>query len=319
MNEYTQACRTLLYTCGDCKKDEKLLIVTDESSIDLARIFWDEASEFHNKSMILMEDRRMHGDEPTALVAAAMMECDIMFRITKFSLSHAKARRKALANGCRDINMCDYSIETLTKGGLFADFIEAGKVLDGFWPKYCGERITITTKKGTRLEGSIAGRAPKPQYGRSLVPGQVASPPDIECAIAAVEGELNGVLIIDGSIPMPELGVLKEDIKLTIENSKIVKIEGGEEARTLERILKEFNNEKVYMVGELAVTFNPLCGLTGRMLEDEGCYRAAHVGIGSSTGFGGTTDCSVHIDMVFMEPTVVIDGRKLVEDGNILG
>lgn len=318
MSEYTQACRALLYTCGDCKKDEKLLIVTDESSLEIAQIFWNEASEFHNRSMIMMEDRKMHGDEPTALVAAAMMECDIMFRITKFSLSHAKARRKALANGCRDINMCDYSLETLTMGGLFADFIAAGKVLDKFWPKYCGEQITITTKKGTHLVGSIVGRTPKPQYGRSLVPGQVASPPDIECAIAAVEGELNGTLIIDGSIPMPGLGVLREDIKLTVEKSRVVKIEGGEEAGILERALKEFNDENVYMVSELAVTFNPLCHLTGRMLEDEGCYHSAHAALGSNTGFGGTITCPVHIDMIFLDPTVVIDGRTLVQDGNIL-
>jgi len=318
MDQYQKACQTLLHICGNCQPDEKLLIVTDVSSYEVARVFWEAAKTYPNKSMIMMDDRTMHGEEPTALVAAAMMECDIMYRITKFSLSHAKARRRALANGCRDINMADYTLEMLEHGGLFVDFVRQGEVLTQFAQKMKGERLKVIAPGGTRFAAGIAGRVPKPQYGRSLAPGQVASPPDIECAIAAVEGTLNGVVYIDGSIPHPELGLITDEIRLTFEKSMLTDIAGGPQAMALKRILEDFCEPKAYIVGEIGVGLNPCCTLSGRMLEDEGCYRTMHLGLGSSTGFGGTTDCSVHLDMIFKEPTMSIDGVTILSGGEVV-
>lgn len=69
------------------------------------------------------------GEEPTALVEAAMLKADVIFRATKFSLFHSHARRDACAAGARDLNCCDYSLEMLDGGSLYTDF-EADR-------KYC--------------------------------------------------------------------------------------------------------------------------------------------------------------------------------------
>ena len=68
-----EACRRLLTVCSHCREDENILIVTDEDCFDMGLAIWDAAEEFHNKSLILMETRKMHGEEPTDLVAAAML------------------------------------------------------------------------------------------------------------------------------------------------------------------------------------------------------------------------------------------------------
>ena len=101
-----EACRRLLTTCANCQPNENILIVTDTDSLEIGMALWDAAEEFPKKTMVMMEPRKMHGEEPTPLVAAAMLKADVIFRATKFSLSHSHARRDACAAGARDLNCC---------------------------------------------------------------------------------------------------------------------------------------------------------------------------------------------------------------------
>ena len=86
-----EACRRLLTTCANCQPNENILIVTDTDSLKIGMALWDAAEEFPKKTMVMMEPRKMHGEEPTPLVAAAMLKADVIFRATKFSLSHMHA------------------------------------------------------------------------------------------------------------------------------------------------------------------------------------------------------------------------------------
>lgn len=92
-----KACQTLLTTCAHCKKDENILIVTDEGCMEMGMALWNAADDYPNRTLVLMNNRTMHGEEPTDLVAAAMLRADVIFRATTFSLSHSKARANACA------------------------------------------------------------------------------------------------------------------------------------------------------------------------------------------------------------------------------
>lgn len=317
MNSKFKACEVLLTVCSNCKKGEKILFVTDPDSYEVASKMWEAAKEFPNKSLIMMDKRTMHGQDPNDMVAVAMMEADVIFGITSFSLFHSNARKNAVRKGSRFVNMVDYSMEMLEKGGLYVDFIEQGKICSKMAELIIGDEIRITSEKGTNIVAKITGRPPVPQYGRSLEKGSASSPPDIECAIGAIEGTANGVVYIDGSIPHPELGLIVDDIKLTIAESKIVDISGGEQAKILARILKDFNDPNVYYVGEIGLGLNPMCELTGRMLEDEGTMGTLHFGIGNSTSFHGTIESPYHLDLVFRKPTVTVDGNLLLDNGEL--
>jgi leucyl aminopeptidase (aminopeptidase T) len=266
----------------------------------------------------MMDERTMHGQNPNQMVAAAMANADVIFGITKFSLFHSQARRDAVARGARFVNMVDYKVSMLEVGGLYADFEKQGEVCTYLGEAMVGETITITTKRGTNFTSSIKDRKTVPQYARSLKSGASSSPPDIECAIGAIEGTANGVVYVDGSIPHPDLGLITDEIKLEISGSKIVSITGGHQAEVLSRILHNFNDEKVYWVGEIGIGLNPQCELNGNMLEDEGCAGTAHFGFGSNTGFYGTIDCPYHLDMVFKSPSVTIDGRCILDEGKVV-
>ncbi|MHC1685561.1 MAG: aminopeptidase [Clostridiaceae bacterium] len=319
MNEKYEACNVLLTTCSDCKKGENILIVTDPTSIDVARIMWDAMDKYTNKSIAMMDERTMHGQDPNRIVAAAMAEADVIFGCTKFSLFHSQARRDAVAGGARFVNMVDYNVDMMKKGGLYCDFESIGEICSKVAKRLEGGKVChITTASGSDFTCSIADRAPNPQYARSLVAGASSSPPDVECATCAVEGTGEGIVYIDGSIPHPELGLITDEIKLTIKNGLIVAIEGGEQAKKLERIMKEFNDPNVYNVGEIGLGLNPMCELNGRMLEDEGCGGTVHFGCGDNRGFGGIVASAYHLDMVFKNPTLTVDGKIILDEGRVV-
>lgn len=312
-----EACERLLTVCSHCKEDENILIVTDEESLEIGMALWDAAERFPNRTLTLMNPRTMHGEDPTDVVAAAMLKADVIFRATTYSLSHSYARRRACEAGARDINCCDYDLNMLEKGGLFTDFEGNRKYVDQIAKGFeGGDMCHITSELGTDYYCSIKGHKVFAQYGMSLEKGQTSSPPDIECATGAIPGTAHGKVVIDGSITHPEMGLLKEPITLYIENSFVTKIEGGEEAKRYERILKEANDPRMYRIGEIGVGLNPDATLCGRMLEDEGCMGYVHVALGNNET--DNQDFLLHIDMMFKDPTIEVDGKVIFDNGNVV-
>ncbi len=334
-----EAARRLLTMCSHCKPEEKILIVTDEQCMDIGLAIYDAAEEFPNKSLILMPTRNMHGEEPTDLVAAAMMEADVIFRATYFSLSHSHARRNACENGARDLNCCDYDFNMLESGGLYNDFEGISKtycdqIAKGFaagrTDGYAGGDIAhVTTKLGTDYWCSIKGHKIFAQYAMVNEPGKTCSPPDVECAVGAIPGTAHGKLVIDGSITHPYIGLVKQPIVVYIENSYCTKITGlvdgveqdTEESKLFEKALAEGDLLKgdtpgMYRIGELAVGLNPAASLCGRMLEDEGCYGYMHCAFGNNET--DNQDFILHIDMMFSDATLEIDGKVILKDGEVV-
>ena len=122
------AAKVLLTTCSECKQEENILFVTDPSSYEVAKIMWEATEDYPNRTMVMMNERTVHGEDPTETVAAAMRAADVIFGCTKVSLFHSQARKDAVAGGARFVNMADYSVEMMHAGGLYADFAEAREI-----------------------------------------------------------------------------------------------------------------------------------------------------------------------------------------------
>ena len=313
--------KILLEVCGGCKPEEKILFVTDPAQFPLAQKMYDTSPEYpHRKIVTIRKTITMHGQDPEPEVAAAMLAADVIYGITKWSLFHSQARKDAVAKGGRFVNMVDYNMGMLEPGSsLDTDFEAAGEVCSRLAQALTGKKTCrITTARGTDYTCSIEGIPPTPQYGRSLKPGSISSPPDIECATCANEGTANGVVYVDGSIPHPLLGLIRDEVKFTIKDGLIVDISGGEQARILKDLLAGFNDPTVYVAGEIGIGLNPKCTLTGSMLEDEGALGTVHIASGSNMTFGGKTASAYHFDYMFRDPTMVVDGATLLQDGNVV-
>jgi leucyl aminopeptidase (aminopeptidase T) len=81
---------------------------------------------------------------------------------------------------------------------------------------------------------------------------------------------------------VPPIGLVKEPVKLQVEEGKIAKIEGGKDAVDYEAWLKSFNDPKMFNMAHVCYGFSPGAKLTGNILEDEwvwGCteWRVGYV------------------------------------------
>ncbi len=319
MNEKIyKAARTLIEICGNCKKEERILFVTDDTSKEIAEFMWEASCDYPNRTMIRMEDRTMHGEEPPATVAAAMLSSDVIYGTTRFSLFHTDARRNAVAAGSRFVNMADYNLEMMENGGLHEDFLERGGHLERISSRIEGDLIRIETPAGTCLECAVTGKKSVPQYGRSAVAGVTSSPPDIEWAIGPLEGRSNGTIVVDGSIPHPLLGLIADPITLRVKDGYIVEITGGRQADILRKVFEDVHDRNALHVAEVGIGMNRKARLSGSMLEDEGCDGTMHFGIGSNISFGGNMNCASHIDLICKKPTISVDGRVIVDNGTVL-
>ena len=179
-----------------------------------------------------------------------------------------------------------------------------------------GDQIHITSEAGTDYYASIKGHKLFPQYGMVRNPGETCSPPDIEMASGAIPGTAHGKIVVDGSITHPAMGVLKEPITLYVENSFVTKIEGGEEAQRFAEELAKVYDPRMYRVGEIGIGLNPDASLCGRMLEDEGCSGYVHVALGNNET--DNQDFILHIDMMFKDPTIELDGKVIFDHGQVV-
>ena len=64
-------------------------------------------------------------------------------------------------------------------------------------------------------------------------------------------------------------------------------------------------------IAEFGIGLNPKAKVTGNVLEDEKAKQTAHIAIGANISFGGKVSCPCHLDFVFFNPHIFIDGKQL--------
>jgi 2,5-dihydroxypyridine 5,6-dioxygenase len=131
---------------------------------------------------------------------------------------------------------------------------------------------------------------------------------------------VNGKIVFDGSL-VPPCGILKEPVSLTIESGKIMKIEGGEQAKEFEKWLKSFNHPQMLKLAHLSYGFNPGAKLTGDILEDERVWGATEWGIGQVSAkhvkpYG--IPAPSHTDGICLNSSVWLDNKQIMEIGEII-
>ena len=319
LTEVPLGIKQLFTSITHLKEGEKVVVITDDNKREIGEFVYKYAKELFETSLIVMPTRKGHGDEPTEAVKAAINDCDVAFGATTYSLYHTKARLDASKNGrLRWIGLQDYALHMFEEGGLTADFDEVTDTVNRVAPHYQGKTFTLTAPGGTHMVCSIEGRAPVLDFGTARVPGSASFPPNAEVALGPVEGTANGVLVFDGSIPHPDLNLIKEPITCKVTDGFITEISGGKEAEILSDMLAAFDDPTVYNIAELGLGLNKENYLCGHMAPDEGSFGNIHIGIGKNLNFGGHVNSPLHLDMVIKTVTCEIDGRLVMKDGELL-
>lgn len=316
MEKLRQAARVVLEYCMGVKPGEKVLIIVDEPKRDIGQVLFAQASRMQAEVMMVeMLPRDNHGVEPPEAVAQAMLFADVVIIPTSKSLTHTAARRKANEKGARIATMPDITADMMarTLSGNYAEIAErCRKYADLLTP---AREAHVVSPAGTDLKFSIRGRKGLADTGIIHLPGDFSNLPAGEAYVSPLEGTANGKLVVDGS--MAGIGILEEPIVMTVEEGYATEITGGKEAKKLESIVGRYGRE-ARNIAELGIGLNEFAQITGYVLEDEKVMGTIHIAIGDNSNFGGTVSVPSHLDGVLLKPTLSIDGRVIIKDGELV-
>lgn len=147
--------------------------------------------------------------------------------------------------------------------------------------------------------------------------------PSGETYIAPIEGSAEGSVVINGSIP----GLViepDEQIVLHFERGRLSHIEpdNNRTAQFLQenqiKRAQERGDKNWRNLAEIGIGRNTAVSkLTGNMLFDEKAAGTAHIALGSNSFMGGKVDSAIHCDMVIKAPTIIVDRKTILQDGNL--
>lgn len=308
--------RKIVELCGNVKKGEKVLIVTD-TGIDgsIAEVLAAAAAAAGAEvAVIVTVPGQTPGEEPSPMVASAMLGADVILSPTTRTIYHSMATRRALEKGARLLSLTEITEKILVSGGIDADFLSLQPVVAAAKTMFDkGKKAHITTKAGTDLWVNIEGRPAHACSGLCHKPGEKLGIPEVEVFIAPVEEDTNGTLVIDACIA--GIGKIHTPVTIKIERGKALSIIGGSEAERLRNTLEETKAENSYTIAEFALGLNDKAKVIGDIIEDEGAYGTGHFAFGNNIHFDGANNAKIHLDMVYWRPTVEIDGMVVMRDG----
>jgi leucyl aminopeptidase (aminopeptidase T) len=74
------------------------------------------------------------------------------------------------------------------------------------------------------------------------------------------------------------------------------------------------------VIAELGIGTNDCARLMGNPMTDEKVLGTAHIAVGDNVHIplGGKNEADIHIDGIFGDPTIVIDGNTIMRKGKLV-
>lgn len=303
--------------CMGAKKNEKILVITDENKRKIGISLYENALRLGHKALYLeMKSWKQNGEEPPEEIAELMLKFDIVLCPTTKSLTHTDARRAASAAGVRVATFPGITEDVMIRG-MNADYKKIARLsikLAGILEK--GKRVRVTAPSGTDISFDIAGRKAIASKGLFHKKGESGNLPTGETFLAPVEGTAEGVFVVDGS--MAGLGLIKNaNIRIEVKNGFAVKITGGRLASSLTKQLDSVG-KMARNIAEFGIGTNDSARLSGILLEDEKVMGTIHIALGNNVSMGGSVNVPLHLDGVVKKPTVFLDNKLLMKEGKLL-
>ena len=181
-----------------------------------------------------------------------------------------------------------------------------------------GNEIHVTTKAGTDLHYNIKGKKAISSSGRFCFDGCGGNMPCGEVyTVPKGKKGVYGKVVVDGTITTSRgSSLVKDPLILDIEDDIVTAINDHEEADYLLEALNWAEQKAKYpwgirRIGEFGIGLNRKAKIVGSTVIDEKSYGSAHVAIGSNYWFGGTIHAIIHLDQIFKDPVIKIDGEIL--------
>jgi leucyl aminopeptidase (aminopeptidase T) len=326
--ELTPGARNAVRVCLRILPSEKVTVITDEVSLEIAAAIVRELEELGCRYQTwVLEDvaTRPLTDFP-AVIAEDLETSQVSIFAVQAQMNELKSRMQMTEvvnrKKIRHAHMVNINKRIMLEG-MRADFLKVDRLSVKVMEKVVkAKQIRATTPAGTNLVADL-----NPNYRWVKTSGIISTEkwgnlPGGE--IFTTPGEVNGTFVIDGVVGdylCAKFGALKEHpLTIQIEGNRLI------EAHSANKELKDdfwaytHTDENSDRVGEFAIGTNiELKDVIGEILQDEK-YPGVHIALGNPYGAhtGAEWYSATHIDVVGRKFGIWVDGEQIMRDGVFL-
>jgi len=308
-----KVCFTILTKCLKVKAEEVCALVTDFLDSQLDSAFY-EALLAHNAIPVLIRVPCGSYLQRFQLLENVISSANILIIHTQDIFPYT-LRKKAAASGGRVLSLCGVTDDVAARA-LAVDYEQLARVTRAIAQLLAtSEKMFISTPGGTEFSLFINNKVIICIDGLAPEPGMITALPAGVVATVPLANMAEGIIVLNGSLSF--WGLIEDPVILTVEQGRIVKIDGDKTAKKLEDMLNQADKNARY-VAEVGIGTNPKAIYTGLLIEDERVCGSAHVGFGRNTHLGGDIESNVHIDATLRSPTIFVDRLLLVDKGTLV-
>jgi aminopeptidase len=326
--ELTQGARNAVRVCLRVQPSEKVTVITDEASLEIAAALVHELEELGCVYQTwVLEDVAVRPLTDLPLVIAEDLETSqvSIFAVqaqtnelkSRMQMTDVVNRRKI-----RHAHMVNINKQIMLEG-MRADFQKVDrlsvKVLETVSK---AKQIRAKTAMGTDLVADLNPNYRWVKTSGIISPEKWGNLPGGE--VFTTPGEVNGTFVIDGVVGdylCAKFGALKaQPLTIQVKGNRLI------EAHSANKELKDdfwaytHTDENSNRVGEFAIGTNiELKDVIGQILQDEK-YPGIHIAFGNPYGAhtGAEWFSSTHIDVVGRNFDIWVDSEQIMRDGKFL-
>lgn len=323
-HDFARGTHELFRTCLAATADDRVLVLTDLATQDLARHILDAASGFAAAELRFVGD--LDADYPAAFAAVERALTEVRPTVTVFAARDAGDRlawddrfwKRLEELGARHAHMPALDATSLAIG-MAADYRQVAAFSEAVQRLLTGTRaITVHNALGTDIRFELdPGRPWIPLTGLYRTAGKGGRLPqgEVFCTPLAADGVIMASVL--GYPFNAETGLLAEPVRFEVQAGRLVRLDHPDAALAA-RLRDWFRRDAgADRIGEFAIGTNrALKTIIGNLLFDEnvpGCHIAFGHPFGDYTGADWQSE--VHVDVVVDRPTITVDGRPLIVDG----
>ena len=326
--ELTQGARNAVRVCLRVLPSEKVTVITDEVSLEIAAALVHELEEVGCRYQTwVLEDiaTRPLTDLPLAIAADLETSQVSIFAVTA-QPNELKSRMQMTdivnRNNIRHAHMVNIKKRIMLEG-MRADFLKVDRLSVKVMERVSAARqIRAKTPAGTDLVADLnpnyrwvktSGIISTAKWG-NLPGGEVFTTP----------GEVNGTFVIDGVVGdylCEKFGDLKaHPLTIQVKGNRLIAAHSANKELKDDFWAYTHKDENSDRVGEFAIGTNiELKDVIGEILQDEK-YPGVHIAFGNPYGAhtGAEWYSSTHIDVVGRKFDIWVDGEQIMRDGHFL-
>lgn len=319
--------RTAVRTCMGVNAQDRVFVLTDRTTSAIGRLINEEAADVGAQAVVAELEHfglrpmtefqsNLRGElrafRPTVtFYAAASQPGELPFRMALrvFLLEELKVRHAHMPGVTQQLML----------EGMRADYKVVAALTRAVFDLGCETRtIVVNTPDGTDLTAKISPQLRwVPSTGLYHEQGQWGNLPEGETFTCPET--LDGVLVahVLGDYFSEKYGVLEQPVIFHIDDGRVTAVECARADIALEITDYLDSSENGRRAGEFAIGTNVgLKRLTGNLLQDEK-LPGIHVAFGNpypqETGADWTSN--VHVDVIPVHCTILMDGQVVMEDG----